>query len=191
MTMLARFEVPGFRNRAKGADAPQATHQGEAAGTKSRLSISRVTKDDRDAVMALARRGHEESIFGDLPFSEKKFKALFDRGIKRPKTHLGLKATIDGRIIGFAYCYLGEYYVATGGLIATINVLYVDKEVRESLLGGKAALKLLRGIMKWARASKVFCLMIHVTSGLNIEILGRFFKKMKYNQTGGNYQYVI
>lgn len=188
VTMLARFDLPGFRNRPKGEDEPNATHQGEAAGTKSRLSISRVTKEDRDAIMALAREVHEESVFGDLPFSEKKFKSYFDRTIKRPKTHLGLKATLNGRVVGFAYCYLAEHYVATGGLIATINVLSVKKEVRNTLVGGRAASRLLRGVMKWADASNSHSLNLHISSGLTSLNPTKLMNRFDFLSIGQNYK---
>ena len=77
--------------------------------------------------------------------------------------------------------------MATGGLIATINVLSVKKEVRNTLAGGKVALKLLGGIMKWGEASRAKAITAHVTSGVDNISVASLFERSGFSYIGSNY----
>jgi len=155
--------------------------------TPNVIRIARATPNDRPAIMALARADHAESIFGDLVFSERKFSTLFDKSIDQPNSCLTLLAAIGGEIVGFLYCTLGQYFIAEDGVIANVNVVYVDQRLRQSLLGGKVALRLVRGVSKWARAQGAYLVMFYVTSGTAIAKTDRFFRKLGMTSLGGNY----
>ena len=154
---------------------------------KGSIRIARVEKADQQAVMELARRAHEESIFRDLPFSEKKYSALFDRCVSQPGRCLGLKAEVNGEIAGFLYCNLGEYYIADEGVIASVNVIYCTEELRKSLLGGKVAALLVRSVARWAKAQGAYLVTFYVTSGIRMSSTDKFFRRMGLTTLGGNY----
>lgn len=156
-------------------------------GKEKQFSIARAELSDKGSIMALARQVHEESAFSEMTFSEKKFSAQFDRSLTHPERCITLKAEWQGSIAGFLYCNLGEYFIADDNLQANVHVVYVKSEFRESLLGGKIAVKLVRGITKWAKHQGVQHVFFYVTSGAHIAQTDAFFRKMGLTTLGGNY----
>lgn len=65
------------------------------------------------------------------------------------------------------------------------NIVHFDV-LPEKRMGG-AALRLLTAFRKWAENRGVFELCVGVNSGENLEKLDRFFKKLGFKATGGNY----
>lgn len=153
----------------------------------SRMHIARVERDDEALVMELARLAHAESVFSDFPFSEKKFSMFFARGFKEPDRYIVLKAEVGERIVGFLHCTLGDYFIAEGGLIASVHSVYVQDNLRLTLLGGKIALRLIRATTKWAQAQKAKMVLFYVTSGIHVAGADAFFRKMGMTTLGGNY----
>jgi hypothetical protein len=48
--------------------------------------------------------------------------------------------------------------------LVTVNTINVDQSARSGLLGGKIALRLVRGIEVWARKQRANVILYHVTS---------------------------
>ena len=63
----------------------------------------------------------------------------------------------------------------------------MDQSARSGLLGGKIALRLLRGIEVWARKQRANVIPYHVTSGKNVASTDKFFRKVGMATLGGNY----
>ena len=137
--------------------------------------------------MALARQAHGQSIFSELEFSEAKFATIFDKSIDQLGRFITLKAEVKREIVGFLYCNLGEYFVAQNNLQANVHALYVKEELRHSMLGGKIAVKLVKGITKWAKAQGAQHVLFYVTSGIHVAQADTFFRKMGMTTLGGNY----
>ena len=57
----------------------------------------------------------------------------------------------------------------------------MDQSARSDVLGGKVALRLLRGIEVWARKQRANVILYHVTSGKNVANIDRFFKNWDDN----------
>lgn len=151
------------------------------------LTIRRAETSDKSKIMTLASLDHAESIFGDLTFSEKKFSTQFDKSLTQPERCITLKAEIKGEIVGFLYCTLGEYFIAEDNVQANVHVVYVNEDIRKSLLGGKVAVKLVKAITKWAKAQGAQHVFFYVTSGTRIAQTDAFFRKMGLTTLGGNY----
>ena len=151
------------------------------------LAVDRAVEADRGRICELARRAHQESIFADIPFSEDKFHRAFDRILADPARHLGLKAALGHRILGCGYGRLGGHYIGEGARIVTVVSVFVDRPVRSGLLGGKAALGLVRGIEQWSRRQDARLVLYHVTSGRGVAGTDRFFRRMGMTTLGGNY----
>jgi hypothetical protein len=60
-------------------------------------------------------------------------------------------------------------------------------EIRTRILGGKAALRLTRGIEIWAKGMGASYVLYHATSGTNPIRSDRFFRKLGMTTLGGNY----
>ena len=71
--------------------------------------------------------------------------------------------------------------------MVTVNTINVDQSARSGLLGGKIALRLVRGIEVWARKQRANVMLYHVTSGKNVASTDRFFRKIGMTIFGRNY----
>ena len=67
----------------------------------------------------------------------------------------------------------------------------MDQSARSGLLGGKIALRLVRGIEVWERKQRANVILYHVTSGKNVANIDRFFRKVGMTTLGGNYDVCI
>ena len=153
------------------------------------INIGFVKRQDKPCVLQLAKQDHAESAFSSMAFSPTKFDSIFNKVLDR--VAIGLLARIDEKPVGFIYVTLGEYFASDAKPIATVNVLYVAREIRHSLVGGKVALKLIRAVQKIAQDQKATHLLFHVTSGINIAKSDRFFRKLGATTLGGNYLFKI
>lgn len=157
----------------------------------AKLRVEKFVDADRHRVCELARLAHEESLFGDIPFSERKFYASFDNTIEEPDVFLGLKVHLDGKIVGFCYAQLGGFYIGEDAKVVTVISLVTDPDVRAKVVGGKAALRLVKGIELWAKTMKANHVLFHVTSGTDPVGADRFFRKLGMRTLGGNYAETI
>ena len=137
--------------------------------------------------MSLNPRSARRGYFRDIAFSETKFNGFFSNTLNDPKTYLGLKIERDGRVLGCSYCMIGGYFIGEDARIVTVNTICVDEPIRASVLGGKVALKLVRGIEAWARNRDADAVLFHVTSGKSLNGIDRFFRKLGMTTLGGNY----
>lgn len=152
-----------------------------------RLKVDRVVEADRRQVCDLARLVHEESFFSDIAFSEAKFFKALDNTLHEPDTYLGLKVSLGSEIVGFCYALLGGYYIGEDAKVVTVITIAVAPETRSRILGGKAALRLTRGIEIWAKGMGASYVLYHATSGTNPTSSDRFFRRLGMTTLGGNY----
>ena len=153
----------------------------------AKLNVDRVVDADRRQICDLARLAHEESFFSEIAFSEAKFFKALDNTLSEPDTYLGLKVSMGDEIVGFCYALLGGYYIGVGTKVVTVITIATAPNVRSKILGGKAALRLTRGIEIWAKAMGASYVLYHATSGTNPTGSDRFFRKMGLATLGGNY----
>ncbi len=135
----------------------------------------------------LAKEALAESRFRAARFSLEKFTKAAERAAADTSRHGVLIATRSDHPIGFAYCNIGEPLVGTGLLIATVQVLYVGKSIRDTLLGGKAANALLNGVLSWSKSRRAEELLIHTTSGIKADVNDRFLRRREFQAVGGSY----
>lgn len=101
--------------------------------------------------------------------------------------HLVAVAEVRGRAEGFVFASVGEYHVGTGVLIATINAIYTAPSLRGSLLGGRAGVGLFRAVKNWARGSGAAEILLHATSGISADRVGRTVGRLGFVRVGGSY----
>lgn len=130
---------------------------------------------------------HEESRFSDIPYSHKKRDKLLAKAINEPNLYGLIIAQFGEDPVGYIFCTVGEYLVGDGELITTVYAFYVRKKYRGTLVGGKAAVRLISGVVKWSEARNVREVMIHVTSGIDIQRTDRFLRRAKFGVIGANY----
>lgn len=132
---------------------------------------------------------HAESRWGDIPYSHKKRDDLFMNAINNKQRYALIIAELADEPVGFLFCTVGEYLVGYDQLITTVYSFYVRKKFRETLVGGKAAVRLLAGVTRWSQARNVREIMIHVTSGIDIKRTDRFLRRARFGIVGANYSF--
>ena len=90
----------------------------------TRIDVRKVEEDDRHEVMELAREVHYEGAFAEIPFSEAKFNGFFDNCINDPEHYLGAKVFLPDKILGFAYCMLGGYFMRASQSVGRLRFCF-------------------------------------------------------------------
>lgn len=136
---------------------------------------------DIDAMIGLGHRLHAESRFHTLPLDDARMREIGRRGLADGNPGL-IVAERDGQLVGMAIVVLGEHFFSPA-LAATVQLIYVAPEAR----GGMAAVKLLRGVRRWAAQAGADDLHVNVTTNIAPAKTDRFLRRMGFKQTGGNY----
>jgi GNAT superfamily N-acetyltransferase len=166
--------------------------------TSVKIRLADGLEADCLAGIHLAREAHRHTIFRDIPFSEKKARAIYAKAVAQPE-RFGLIFAVPGAdeplaedgLLGFASVHAGEHFLGTGALIATVQTLNISQKLSGTLLGGKVALRLVQAVRHWARTRGCVQLMVHVTNGDNAEDADRFFRRCGMVTVGGNYVSVL
>jgi hypothetical protein len=168
---------------------PEATEAAPKRRTGEKLSWRIVTRtsDNIESLLDLAEAGHTESRFGDLPFSRDKARKHLMNALEHENRNLVAVAELNGKVEGFVAASAGEYWIATGALIVTINTIYTSKHLRNSLLGGRAAVVLFRGVAKWAKGIGAREILVHVTGGIDEVRAGQTLTRLGFRTVGGSY----
>jgi hypothetical protein len=161
--------------------------QKRRTGEKLSWRIVTRTSDNLESLLDLAEAGHIESLFDDLPFSRDKARKHLTNALENDSRYLVAVAEMNGKVEGFVAASAGEYWIATGALIVTINTIYTSKHLRTSLLGGRAAVVLFRGVAKWAKGIGAREILVHVTVGIDEARAGRTMKRLGFKEAGGSY----
>lgn len=160
---------------------------GEIPATGGLKMFRASAQEDILAIRDIAIEFHAESRYGHLPFSERKFIRFFSKAISNPNATLAIYVQHKGVTVGVLNAGIGDYYLADGGRMATVYVMYVSKTVRHSILGGRVGLKLLRIVSDWAKAQRAGELHIHATSGIEPERTEKLLRRVGFEGYGGNY----
>lgn len=128
-----------------------------------------------------------ESRFHYFRFSKEKFVRQAKKISKKSRSNGVLCASIDGQPVGMIYCTFGELEVATQAYITTVNLFFVTRRLRASLLGGKAALGLLSGLESWTRHRGGKEILVHSNFGEGGDRTHRFLRRRGFETLGGCY----
>lgn len=156
------------------------------------ISIRLATQQaDFDRLRPLSLELHGQTRYSDIPYSFEKRDALFNKAITRPGQHALFIAEKDSESIGFLFCGAGEYIVGTEDIIATVISFFVPEKYRTSLLGGRAAVGLLKSAVNWSRARSAREIQVHATAGISIQRLDRFLRRSGFSVIGANYAFAL
>ncbi len=122
-----------------------------------------------------------------IPFSEAKLLRVDGRLVTRLDTTLGVLVERGDAVVGVMLAEVGEYFLGSGGRIATNQVLYVSGRVRGTALGGRVAVKLMRLFIDWAKSKGADEINVHAASGIDPERTDRFLKRLGLQPYGGSY----
>nr|WP_319512887.1 hypothetical protein [uncultured Cohaesibacter sp.] len=159
-----------------------------SSAKKPRITLRQATIADLDTLVAFCRDAHEESYLSGIPFSEEKaFKLMTNCVSDEHPNLISILAEANEKPVGYLCAAAGEYYVGTETLLTTVHVIHVTQSIRRSLLGGKVAIRLVRGIKQWSDQIGAKHLLFHITSDIRPAQNDRFMRKMGFRTLGGNY----
>jgi len=155
------------------------------------MKIRFATVDDIPAAVEAGRRFHAMTRFVQYDYNPdqvaQNLRAVIEAGQNGKGTHCFFMAE-DGE---GAFCgvLIGcvERHFFSQQLVA--SVIHYDVLPEKRMSG--AGLKLLTAFRKWAENRGVFELSVGVNSGVEIEKMDRFLKRLGFAQTGGNYSLTI
>lgn len=143
--------------------------------------------DEMLLIRPLVEEYHRESRYGHIPFSEQKFRQLFLQMLNNPDDTLGAYVRHGGIVAGALQASVGDYYLGEGGRLVTVLGLYVPQSIRDTLLGGRVTLKLVRIVTDWAKAQRALELHMHSTSGIAPQRTDRMLRRLGFRTFGGSY----
>lgn len=138
--------------------------------------------EDIQVLVELGACYHQEGVFSDLPYDREKVTRLGIDILNGIGCQCLIMADQGGVPVGYLMASVGEHFFSSA-IAATIQSLYVRPENR----GGMAAVKLLHGFKRWASQQKAERLYVNVASGIRMNESDRFFRRLGFSQTGGNY----
>jgi hypothetical protein len=169
-----------------GAQRVESAARVRSAG--SELKIIRATRiEEISEIRDIAHEFHAESRYAHVPFSEEKFTRFCSNALLRPGENIALYVRYQARTVGVLTAGAGDYYLGEGGRLVTVFVMYVSASIRETLLGGKIGIRLIRIVSEWARAQGAEELHIHSTSGIDPERTDKLLTRIGFKPYGGNY----
>lgn len=149
------------------------------------------TEVDLDKVFPLMVELHESSRFGSIPLSREKCNRFAIRSFDNPDQHALVIAEKDNEAIGFIFCSVSEFMVGTDELLTSVMAFYVSQRHRRTMIGGKVAIRLLSTIIEWSRKRGSKEVMIHVTSGIDIQRTDKFLRRANFKVIGANYAFAL
>ena len=140
-----------------------------------------------DETLPLALAAHRESRHHRYPLDPERRRRFLAGRLLADRGRFGLIiARYRERPVGMLTCVAEKLYY-TDATVVSCLAFYVLQECRQTLLGGRVAVKLLDAGRRWALNRRAVELQVHVTNGVHIAQTDRMLRKLGLRQTGGNY----
>lgn len=157
-------------------------------GPSGGLVVYRATRAEEVAnLRSIALEYHAESRYSHLTFSDEKLIRVYTRAISNPKDILVLYVRYKGETLGMLHAGAGDYYLGVGGKMVTLYAVYVTGKIRNTYMGGKIGVKLMRLLSEWAKSQDAEEIYIHSTSGIEPQRTDKMLTRMGFETIGGNY----
>lgn len=151
------------------------------------MKIRFATLHDVPACVEGGRRMHAMTRFSAYDYNAERvalnLRAVIETGQNANKTHCFFVAEGDaGQIIGALIGGVERHFFSD---LLVASVIHYDVLPERRMSG--AGLKLLAAFRKWAQNRGVYELSVGINSGVELEKMDRFLKRLGFRQTGGNY----
>ncbi|MEO0359058.1 MAG: GNAT family N-acetyltransferase [Pseudomonadota bacterium] len=130
---------------------------------------------------------HRNSRFADYPYDMEKTVRSAQHCCADADFNGWLIAELDGEPVGFVFCMIGELTFAKNVLSTTVVTFYIRPQFKTSLIGGKAALSLIRGLIKWSKLRNAKEIFVYDTSEIDTKGTARFFQRLGFKYIGANF----
>lgn len=151
------------------------------------MKIRFATFNDIPVCVDIGRHMHTLTRFAAYDFNAERvaqnLRAVIETGQNAHKTHCFFVAEDDaGQIIGALIGGVERHFFSD---LLVASVIHYDVLPDRRMSG--AGLKLLAAFRKWAENREVFELSVGINSGVELEKMDRYLKRLGFRQTGGNY----
>ncbi len=151
------------------------------------MKIRFATLNDIPAGIEVGRRMHALTRFAAYDFNAERvghnLRAVIETGQHAKGTHCFLVAEDDsGQIVGALIGCVERHFFSD---LRVASVIHYEVLPERRMSG--AGLKLLTAFRKWAENREVFELSVGINSGVELERMDRFLRRLGFRQTGGNY----
>lgn len=153
------------------------------------MTIRPATNEDIKNMIELGQKVYAESRFSHLGYDMDKIKHGIESliSLHAKGSHLSLLAeNSEGKVIGGFFGAIEEYFFTTDKSANSI-LIWVDPDYR----GSSTAIKLIDVFKQWAVKKGVKEVNLVVSSGVRIGSTDRFFRRLGFAQSGGNYSMTL
>jgi GNAT superfamily N-acetyltransferase len=140
-------------------------------------------QDDLPQLLELGRRMHQESVYRDFEFCERRLTSYLAMVLDTPGRYCLHVAEREGRIVGFLAGYL-EPFLFGRETVAHDTAFFVDRSQR----GTTTAKRLIDAFRGWARERGARELCLGVSSGIEPERVGAFYERLGLSRAGAIYK---
>lgn len=153
----------------------------------NRITLRLFEQVDIEQVRALIISLHENTVYADHRFSNKKFEGHVQKILSKPDNMVCIVAEKNSRIIGTAWASAGQYAVCEDLILTSCHVIAVDPVELSPILRAKTFLRLISGIKKWSDSIGAQEVLVHVTTGTNLKATDRLLRRSGAKCIGGGY----
>ncbi len=151
------------------------------------MKIRFATLEDVPTFVELCRRFQAMTRFAAYDFNAARFaqqiRAVIETGQNRNGTHCFFVAEdSQGQAVGGLIGCIEQHFFSE---MLVASIIHFDV-LPEKRMGG-AGLRLLTAFKKWAENRKAVELSVGVNSGVDLDKMDRFLRKLGFRHTGGNY----
>ena len=156
--------------------------------SSARLSLVEVRGAAEVEVAAgLMRRAHEESRYSGSPWNGGRFRRYHEATtLADPDRYGHVLAHLGGRAVG-QLTVTASYLYWCDRRVAVVGLVYVVREHRRSLAGGRTFRRLLDFAVDWARARRIDELQVQVSAGVRLEAIDGAVRRLGFAAVGGTY----
>lgn len=147
------------------------------------MKVEPATPDDAAEIAALGRLLHDSSSYADIPYNEEKVVTLM-RHLALGGDNAVFVVRRNGEIVGgIAGSVAPQWF--SDELLGFEYSFFVEPGARNS----GAAVKLLLAFKNWCAARGAKKVRIGITTGIQEELTGKFYRRMGFNDAGTLFQW--
>jgi len=150
------------------------------------MKIRFATRADIPACIEIGRRMHAVTRFAAYDFNAERLAqslgAVIDSGHAKGTHCFFVAEDATGQLIGGLIGCIERHFFSD---LLVASIIHYDVLPEKRMSG--AGLKLLVAFRKWAENRGAFELSVGINSGVEMDKMDRFLKKIGFRQTGGNY----
>ena len=145
------------------------------------------TLEEAHRLLPLARLGHKESYFAELPFDEATFIKICTFVKEKPSEYGAVYADYKGEPAAFALYLLRPFFNSPRLRVTLMHGIYVRSDLRGTPAGGYMWNRMIQIARAWGIPRSSYGIMFNVTTGIAMEASDSLLRANGCTYLGGNY----